>query len=373
VTIRDSGGIHIVESEAPQWDVGAAWMVDEQPTLDIGLANGDPDFQFDRIAGVLRLRNGRIVVADGGSSEIRFFDQRGRFLRRTGRPGAGPGEFTMIMAMGLAGPDSIWVYDFSLRRITYLSFNGDVLGVAAIQPGLPTLGVVGRLKDGSFVFAQLWSSGRIAEADRSGLRRDDVVYARYAPSGTLLDTIGVHPGREVFLMPIGGRMTMGTPPFGRTSSHTTGSETIFIGSQTTFEIGEYTAAGSPRKLIRLPDMDLDVELEDVEAVKRQQIDNAPSNERRGMREYLDAMGAPATRPAYLHFLVDSERNLWASAYATFPRKPVDWYVFDGQGRWLGTVLMPRRFRPYAIGESWLVGVSSNDLDIEYVRLYSLQK
>jgi hypothetical protein len=48
-------------------------------------------------------------------------------------------------------------------------------------------------------------------------------------------------------------------------------------------------------------------------------------------------------------------------------------VFDPDGRWLGEVEMPSRFYPWDFGEDWLLGVETDDLGVEYVVLYSLNK
>ncbi|HEX7117423.1 MAG TPA: hypothetical protein VF212_01460 [Longimicrobiales bacterium] len=58
----------------------AVWAtVSEAPVLELGTDPADPDRQFDRITGVARLSDGRIVVADR-SRRLRFFDAEGRLL-----------------------------------------------------------------------------------------------------------------------------------------------------------------------------------------------------------------------------------------------------------------------------------------------------
>ncbi len=70
------------------------WRLDQQPVLDIGVAEGDEPYELDGAASSLRLGDGRVLVANTGSSEIRVFDAQGHFLARIGREGSGPGEFT---------------------------------------------------------------------------------------------------------------------------------------------------------------------------------------------------------------------------------------------------------------------------------------
>src|SRR5688572_26968412 len=89
---RDSAGIRIIDNIKPAWSHGREWRVSEKPTLDIG---GGPtaDQQLGRIAGVTRLTDGRIVVADQSTLQLKFFDASGRHLQSVGGNGQGPGEF----------------------------------------------------------------------------------------------------------------------------------------------------------------------------------------------------------------------------------------------------------------------------------------
>ena len=98
VQVRDSAGVEIVESTGPSWQGGEGWRVDPDPLLRLGVVDGDPAYQFSGIAGLARLEDGTVVVADEGSQEVRFFDAGGKVVAVVGGGGGGPGEFT-----GLAG------------------------------------------------------------------------------------------------------------------------------------------------------------------------------------------------------------------------------------------------------------------------------
>jgi hypothetical protein len=80
--------------------------------------------QFARIVNVLLLTDSGVIVANGGSKELRFFDAGGRFVRHVGRDGAGPGEYRFLDRVFRLAGDSLGVYDFSLRRLTVLSPEG---------------------------------------------------------------------------------------------------------------------------------------------------------------------------------------------------------------------------------------------------------
>src|SRR5512145_2379285 len=65
---RDSAGIRIIEN-APPAETGPTWTVVDSPLVDIGGESGAGPTEFDAIATVLRLRDGRLAVANRGSSE----------------------------------------------------------------------------------------------------------------------------------------------------------------------------------------------------------------------------------------------------------------------------------------------------------------
>ena len=46
--VRDSAGIRIVENRAPIWDEVTAWRLGTDPALDIGVAEGDRNYELSR-------------------------------------------------------------------------------------------------------------------------------------------------------------------------------------------------------------------------------------------------------------------------------------------------------------------------------------
>ena len=110
-TARDSAGIRIVENTTPLWREGEAWRLSPEPMVDIGDASAGEDYELYLVEGAVRLPNGRIVVANRGSGELRFYDSRGRHIFNAGRRGAGPGEFEAMGRPRLLAEDSLVVPD----------------------------------------------------------------------------------------------------------------------------------------------------------------------------------------------------------------------------------------------------------------------
>src|SRR5690606_37146833 len=94
VTVRDSPGIRIADS----------------PALQIGLADGAPEYLLSGVVSALRRADGTIVLVNNGSQEMRFYDGEGRHLRSVGGRGGGPGECQQIFWVGEIHGDSLLVY-----------------------------------------------------------------------------------------------------------------------------------------------------------------------------------------------------------------------------------------------------------------------
>lgn len=370
---RDSGGVEILESLEPVWGDGEGWRVAGDPLVRIGRVEGDPAYLFSDVLGAVRLDDGTMVVGDFGTQEVRIFGPDGEHLRTTGGRGEGPGEFSGMSAMGRGYGRTAWIFDFSLRRLTWLDASGEVERLTTLAAEPPMLQPVGPLPDGTFVFRQLWGATRVAEAEESGFRRDPVAYVRFDTAGALVDTLGLFPGREIVLEDEGGRGVMSSPLFGRTSSGAIWRGGVVVGSQVSFEVELYSPEGDLRRVVRIPGRDLRLTRAEVEAYIELRAEAAPPEERVRVRRDLEAMPVPRTRPAYGALEVDPESNLWVSAYAPYLEIPESWTVLDEGGRWLGAVPMPLGFYPWQFGDDWVLGVETDDLGVEYVALYPLLK
>ena len=79
-----------------RWPTGEGWRVAAEPTVDIGVLDGAPEYQLFRVRAALTLSDGRIVVSNSGTQQLRLYDPQGRYLVTAGGPGEGPGEFARL-------------------------------------------------------------------------------------------------------------------------------------------------------------------------------------------------------------------------------------------------------------------------------------
>lgn len=122
-TVRDSAGIRIVDSPRPLWKPAAALRLSDAPTLVIG-SKASPEYTFGRIRHVSALSDGRIVVADGASKQLRFFDAQGVFLKAGAVNGTGPGQLRDMNAARRLRGDSMAISS-GFRDVLVYSPHGE--------------------------------------------------------------------------------------------------------------------------------------------------------------------------------------------------------------------------------------------------------
>lgn len=66
-----------------------------------------------------------VLVADGRAAAARAYDRSGNYLRTYGRSGEGPGEFEMIMGVGITPEREVAV--LGLQKVAYFSLAGEFL------------------------------------------------------------------------------------------------------------------------------------------------------------------------------------------------------------------------------------------------------
>ena len=122
----DSAGVTIVESHKPAWESGGGWRIGDLLTS-IGIREGPSEYLLFVASDATRLSDGGIVVANSGTSELRFYGPDGRFLTSVGRTGGGPGEFSRehtIRAVARLPGDTLVTWDIYGQRMSLFSPDG---------------------------------------------------------------------------------------------------------------------------------------------------------------------------------------------------------------------------------------------------------
>lgn len=375
VVVRDSAGIGIVENPGDVWSAEARWRLSAEPDLAIGVAEGDEPYLLDGVRGVLPLGDGRIVVANGGDKTLRWYDGRGVFLFRRGGAGDGPGEFSRLGSITLGAADTVIAVDWSARRLTTYTADGELGGTKPITGITGPPGAVYRLADGSFVMGVSgFSTAQLGSELEPGVVRVPSPLLRLAADGSRADTVGMFPGQEIEISGSGDGLRIGYARLGKSLSYAVDRDRIYIGTADRFVIDVLSADGERLRSIRAPDVDVTVGPAYEDAYldfMRARLEGVPPEQRAEAERTIADVDLPETAPAYATFLVDSDGDLWVAEYRFDLASPERWAVFDPSGRLVTTVVVPSGFRVMAATHGRVLGRATDDLGVERVVGYTI--
>ena len=147
--VRDSAGITIVENARPASGSRLGWRIGETPAVSIGTEEGDPGEMLFDVRDATRLGDGRIVVANAGTSDLRVFAAGGTYLETWGRQGEGPGEFSAYTPEAVSHwpGDSIAADNMFGRRVEVFDSQGSPGRTVTLADGYHSF--LGVLPDGT--------------------------------------------------------------------------------------------------------------------------------------------------------------------------------------------------------------------------------
>lgn len=369
--VRDSAGIRIVENERAAWTDDTRWRIATEPSLDIG--GGDSAASpalLHRVVTARRLSDGRIAVANTGTSEVRIFDSTGRHLSTIGRRGQGPGEFRAPWHISERG-DSLLVVDIgSGYRFNIFGPGGEFVRsfttpVATASEGTE---LIGWFADGTSLVRRHEFGMRDPRSTTP--TRGHVSLFHLGADGIMLDSLGRFPNQTGISS---GLYLWG--PWAHEAVHDT---TVYFGPADTYEIHQYSQQGRLRGIIRRtlpnrPTTAQDYESFKEEAIRREMETGGDPRYRAVLeRRMAEARYAP-TFPPYFHLRTDDPGNLWVQEYSPRIGEGRVWSVFDRTGIYLGDVEMPERFRVFQIGDDFVLGQWRDADDVEHVRTYPIIK
>lgn len=382
-TVRDSAGVTLVANPvSPLWSPEEGWWVEE--TLRVGGDPAVPETLFGYVADVAMDGEGRLYVLDQQARAVRVFDGDGAYLHSLGGPGEGPGELGALATSVLVRNGEVWVADWAQARMNRYGTDGTLLSPFPLPHAAGA--------------RSWWQQGA-----------DGGVYARtlaMAPGPG-----GAWEGRDHLL-----RLS-GTPGVA------VSADTVLAFRYAAADLG---APGSPRlpPVVNapvwtvLPDgavawttLDApEVRLVGPEGSERRVRSGAwlghpPSEgEKAALRilvgERLEMLGGnadtvdrlpvdfPATLPVLTDLRAGPDGTLWVQRAGSVrdvhpmalntPDPPrgwggTAWEVLSREGRYLGTLQLPPRFRVMAITDSIVVGVQSDLRRVDQVLILELHR
>jgi hypothetical protein len=243
-----------------------------------------------------------------------------------------------------------------------------LIGATARSPRAVVTGV---FSDASMLgrgFVQL--GGRTPE----GLERPSAIAYHLAPDGTLADTIGAFQGDELFFIPFDRGFSFFRPPFGRTSAFVVAGDRLHTADSEHAQVRILSPDGTPRMLVRWAHTARRIDAQAAQRAREQRLNESDARERPEIERMFRDLPMPVTMPAFSTIRVDDDLNLWVQAYlAPGDEGETSWTIFDRDGRVVTRLDMPAGLDPTHIGTDFVLGVWRNELDVEHVRLYRLDK
>ena len=360
--VADSAGVTVVTNYRAAATIPEARLT--ELLVEIGTTEGDPEYQFFRVMDGLRLDDGRIAVLNAGTQQLRTYDSEGRFLSAQGREGDGPGEYRFPYRVLQLPGDSLLVYDIGLARFTVIDPTGEA--ARTFTPSRSMLNepqFAGLIGDSIAVTHET-----IYDIPDVGF---DTMYARVAfvrLDGSGTDSLML-PDARMGRIGQAGRGFVGRPFFEPAISLAADSRGLWAGSGRSPEISRYDAAGRLRRVVRWNAVPIRVTAEDVD----REIENrvAESGRAGELRRWYSDTPAAESFPIYDEFQIDRQMRLWVREYERTDTADRTWLVFTPEGQLLQRVRLPSRLRVLDIDQSHLLGVRTDELDVEYVQLWRL--
>jgi hypothetical protein len=383
VRVRDSAGVQIVENDSPRWTDKGRLKLSDTPALVLG-NDRDEQYLFSRVVGAARLSDESIVVANGGSAELRFFDSTGKFIRAVGRRGRGPGELVDLIKLYHLEGDTLLAGGGGGFG-SYFTADGEFVTSLAHATLAERLGsdnpmIVGVFGDGTFLAA--FDDGPPSnKGQRSTL--DSIGLARVDRGLTKATSLGKHPYMYLYSTPNG----LSTATFGAEASWAANGDRFYTGLGEAYAINVFRNDGTLERIIRRRWTPRRIGQADKDAFVAEWSKRWVRSTGAAAEEQIKVARQSAfaeVAPAFVRLVADRADNLWVreghiedapsdGLMYGLPIVPSVWSVFDRDGVWLSDVTMPAGFRPLEIGGDYVLGLYRDDDGIETVRLYRLER
>lgn len=374
-TVTDSAGVTIVDNPAELVASLPMWTVSAEPEVVIGdEAKGDDP--LSQVVSVVPLKEGSVAVATRDPAHVLLFTGDGTREATLGRPGDGPGEFSWIgNALALQG-DSIGVQDLSHRRLSVFSLDGTLgreLDLGPLEGDVSAFNTLLPLDGGGMV---LFRVANFPKERTPGMVRLSTTSPVLDAQGAVVATLGPLPGTPIFSSE---RMT-GSPAWGARTYGATDGDALVVGDTEETELRWYSASGGLERISRWPSERRAVTDGMATEWREAMVARTPESGRAAAREQIKQVPVMDHVPAFADLVTTSTGEVWvgdypgmmvASLLAPIPER--HWLVLSPEGAAIATATTPPGFQPYAIRDGRVWGVFKDDLDVETVRAFRIQR
>ncbi|MEX0890747.1 MAG: hypothetical protein WEB88_01165 [Gemmatimonadota bacterium] len=388
--VRDSAGIEIVSNAQPEHALAV------QEVLRIGVVDGDPDYQFQRIRDMAVDSAGGIWVVDRAES-VRRYGPDGRLTTRVGARGSGPGEAPQGWGSVLLGPGELSLHALGGGIQRFLA-DGTFLNSYPSRTDHGYMSAFGRSGD-------RWVMRRRVYPDTGTVfRLQEVFLLGPSPAGPF-DTLAALPGELSYTVSLGAERGVGRGSYfvGNPTFAVDGRGSLFVSDSTDYRIERYGPDGTLERVLTRAAEPVSYDPGWIDAMPAayeayvvhdgRTMSRATAEQVDRMLEVTRAAPVPAHLPFIHQIMAGPGGTVWAQRADRHPdpaaaatahfvgvipavwppewRAPHVFDLFDPAGEYQGTVALPAAFTPMAVAGTAIYGVMRDDLDVEYVTVFEV--
>ncbi|MFV1988825.1 MAG: hypothetical protein ACC682_16250 [Gemmatimonadota bacterium] len=363
----------IVATGAASQDSGD-WSIDPEPSVRVGWITDQPETEFFGVVAAVRLPDGAIAIADRGLAKVTLVEADGSVRFAVGGSGDGPGEFAGLAQVLVDDRGHIYAFDARHQRLTEWTGAGVLVGTTTLSRAAAGrgLGSVGRFESGAWYVRE---APRLASTRVGEMAQDTVGYFRFDEDGIVGAKIADVPGAVATLVMVRGQPATRDIMFSPRALGTRVGDCLVVMTSDAPRLRVIDSAGGLRDVISLP-----VPVRRTSATDRQSwIDgvieaNDVPPEAAAMIEEMGRELVMAERwPIANRIIADDAGYVWMERYEAPEGPSGSWIVVDGTGDVVAEPALPDGLRLLDVVGDHVIGVWSDDLDRQEVRVHTLKR
>jgi hypothetical protein len=310
---------------------------------------GEGEFDEDMFAELTSLdvdSDGNIYILDRKDKKVKIFDSAGKFVKKFGEEGQGPGEMYLPVSIQVTHNNEMVIGDAGNQRLAFFSLEGEFLremstAAKAFALALPIIDSQGNIVGQQIVTTE------------SQLLRE---VRKYDSELNTLFTIASIDNTNM----IQGKIN----PFQVVLFYQLGKEnSIYISNPDAYEIKVLTAEG---KLVKKISKDYE-SVEVTEKDKEDFFERLPDV----VGPIKDRIEFPKVYPAYQNFTLDEEWRLFVRTFEKGKEEGEFFLdVFDVEGRYIAKI--PLKAEPRVWKAKKLYAVEEDEDGFQILKVYSVQ-
>jgi hypothetical protein len=335
----------------------------------IGADSREPGEQLFGAFAAATLSDGRVVIANAGTSEIKVFDSDGSLLDVLGSRGQGPGEFEGLGGLRVTPEDTIVAWHAGAQARARFSPHGELVDHMVFREGLPALQNHFEPTSGDRAFFLVPDRGWQPSGRTS---RPNQWLVRFDGSEGRADSLDVWPAAPRRLVDIGGSSLVLTAPFAPRSHMALGGdpERLVVGDAVEPSVRVYDLDG--REFLRIrweeePRFPSRAEREE----RIESLVEGYAGPERVLGEDAYRGFAPAALPFFDALHVDRLGRVWVRRFDLPSDSMATWNVFAASGTWLGRVALPKEHELLEASHEHVLVRTRGELDIELIGWFDL--